>query len=136
MNDSSHYEGSSDSHANTVRLSSWLQDVMKQPPLQKPGVPSGDDDAALELLLDNNYHIHFYQQLPDFVMALLENNTRALPQYAHLLYHLAGCNECHNSYLELYDALREAINPQGPRPQLGQGTKTLAATPPRMLRHL
>lgn len=136
MNDSSYDEGSSDSYANTLRLSSWLQDVMKQPPPQKLGVPADDDDTALELLLGNNYHMHFYQQLPDFVMALLENDTQALPQYAHLLYHLAGCNECHSSYLELYDALREAINPQGSRPQLGQGTKTLAATPPRMLRHL
>jgi hypothetical protein len=135
-NDSSHYEGSSDSQANTARLSSWLQEVMKQPVTKKPGTISSEDDTALELLLDSNYHVQFYQQLPDFVLALLENNTQALPQYAHLLYHLAGCNECHNGYLEIYDALREAVHPQGPRPQLGQGTKTLAATPPRMLRHL
>ncbi len=136
MNGSNHYEGSSDSHADTVRLSSWLQQVMKLPPTKTQGIASGDEDTALELMLDSNYHIHFYQQLPDFVIALLENNTRAMLQYAHLLYHLAGCSECHNGYLELYDALREAVHPQGPRPQLGQGTKTLAATPPRMLRHL
>ena len=136
MNGSNHYEGSSDSHVDNVQLSSWLQEVMKLPPTKARGIASGDEDTALELLLDSNYHIRFYQQLPDFVMALLENNTQAMLQYAHLLYHLAGCSECHSAYLELYDALREAVYPQGPRPQLGQGTKTLAATPARMLRHL
>jgi hypothetical protein len=136
MNDSNHYGGSSDPHTDTERLSSWLQQIMKLPPTKVQGIAARDEDTALELVLDSNYHLHFYQQLPDFVMALLENNTQAMLQYADLLYHLAGCSECHSAYLELYDALREAVYPQGPRPQLGQGTKTLSATPPRMLRHL
>ena len=77
----------------------------------------------LELLLDSNYHIHFYQQLPDFVMALLHNDAQAMLQYADLLYHLAGCSECHTAYLELYDALRGAVYPQGFRPQLDRERK-------------
>ena len=134
MNDSNH-PGSS-SAADNVKLASWLQQVMKLSPAKTQHIVATDDDTALELLLDSNYHIRFYQQLPDFVMALLHNDTQAMLQYADLLYHLAGCSECHEAYLELYDALREAVYPQGFRPQLGQGTKTLAATPPRMLSHL
>lgn len=133
MNDSN-YTGSSST--DNVKLAAWLQQVMKLPPTKMQHIVATDDDTALELLLDSNYHIRFYQQLPDFVMALLQNNTQAMLQYADLLYHLAGCGECHETYLELYDALREAVYPQGFRPQLGQGTKTLAATPPRMLSHL
>jgi hypothetical protein len=136
MNDSNYPGSSSNSHPDNEKLSAWLQQVMKLPPTKTQRTVSADDDTALELLLDSNYHIRFYQQLPDFVMALLQNDTQAMLQYADLLYHLAGCGECHEAYLELYDALREAVYPQGFRPQLGQGTKTLAATPPRMLRHL
>ena len=137
MNDANYSGNSSDSHSdNNVRLSSWLQQVMKLPPTKMQRIASGDDDSTLELLLDSNYHVHFYQQLPDFVMVLLQNDTLAMLQYADLLYHLTGCSECHTAYLELYDALRAAVYPQGFRPQLGQGTKTLAATPPRMLKHL
>jgi hypothetical protein len=136
MNDSNYPGSSSNSHADTVKLSAWLQQVMKLPPTKTQRIVSTDDDTTLELLLDSNYHIRFYQQLPDFVMALLQNDTQAMLKYADLLYHLAGCGECHEAYLEIYDALREAVYPQGFRPQLGQGTKTLAATPPRMLRHL
>jgi hypothetical protein len=136
MNNSNNYEGSSSPDTDTGRLSSWLQQVMKLPPTKAQRNAASDEDTALELVLDSNYHMQFYQQLPDFVMALLENNTQAMLHYAHLLYHLAGCSECHNAYLELYDALREAVYPQGPRPLLGQGTKTLSATPPRMLKHL
>jgi hypothetical protein len=136
MNNSNHPGSSSNSHPDTVKLSAWLQQVMKLPSTKIQRVVSGDDDTALELQLDSNYHIHFYQQLPDFAMALLQNDTQAMLKYADLLYHLAGCSECHEAYLELYDALREAVYPQGFRPQLGQGTKTLAATPQRMLRHL
>jgi hypothetical protein len=93
-------------------------------------------ETRLELLLNSDYHLTFYQQLPDFVMALLNNDPQAALHYAPLLYHLAGCSECHKSYLDLYDAMRAAVYPREPRPLLGQGTRTLAATPPRMLAHL
>ena len=52
------------------------------------------------------------------------------------MYHLVSCSACHASYLDLYDSLRAAIYPRGPRPLLGQGTRTLSATPHRMLSHL
>lgn len=124
----------SDAQASNLRLASWLRQVIALPATKAQEVAPGE--GSLELQLDSNYHLQFYQQLPDFVMALLQNDPQAVLQYAPLLYHLAGCAECHAGYLELYDALGEAVHPQGPRPQLGQGTKTLAATPPRMLGHL
>jgi hypothetical protein len=95
-------------------------------------------DATIELALqlDSDYHSTFYQQLPDFVMALLNKDPQATLRYAPLLYHLAGCSECHESYLDLYDAMRAAVQPREPRPLLGQGTRTLEATPQRMLAHL
>src|SRR5260221_1844854 len=96
----------------------------------------GEHEIQLELLLDNNYHIKFFQQLPDFIMALLNNDPHVTLHYAPLLYHLAGCEECHRSYLDLYDSMRAAVQPREPRPLLGQGTRTLGATPPRMLGHL
>ncbi|MBA2391400.1 MAG: hypothetical protein H0V70_01490 [Ktedonobacteraceae bacterium] len=136
MNDSNYPGSSANSHPDNVKLSAWLQQIMKLPATEPQHIVSGNDDTALELQLNSNYHIRFYQQLPDFAMALLQNDSQAMLKYADLLYHLAGCDECHEAYLELYDALREAVYPQGFRPQLGQGTKTLAATPQRMLRHL
>jgi hypothetical protein len=69
-------------------------------------------------------------------MALLNNDPHATFHYAPLLYHLAGCEECHRSYLDLYDSMRAAVQPREPRPLLGQGTRTLGATPTRMLGHL
>ena len=136
MNNSMQSGGFSDRRDNYARLASWLQQIMKQPPTTIKPTSTGENDILLELLLDSDYHLHFYQQLPDFIIALLNNDAQATLRYAPLLYHLAGCSECHASYLDLYDAMRAAIYPQGPRPQLGQGTRTLAATPQRMLGHL
>ncbi len=117
-----------------AQLASWIQQVMRQEGAH--ATPTGEDEKELELLLNSDYHLHFYQQLPDFVMALLKNEAQATIKYGPLLYHLAGCSQCHASYLDLYDAMQVAIYPQGPRPQLGQGTRTLTATPQRMLEHL
>ena len=117
-----------------TQLASWIQQVMQQE--KTPSRSTGEDGKELELLLHSDYHLHFYQQLPDFIMALLTNEEQATLKYAPLLYHLVGCKECHTSYLELYDAMQAAIYPAGPRPQLGQGTRTLYATPQRMLEHL
>ncbi len=134
---------------NTQKLAQWLQDIMHTAPAV-PSAPlpssgtntqkspiTGERDIQLELLLhDSSYHKHFYQQLPDFVLALLNNDPDAATHYAPLLYHLTGCAICHQSYLEIYDALRAALYPREPRPILGQGTRTLEATPQRMLSHL
>jgi hypothetical protein len=134
---------------NTQKLAQWLQDIMHiAPAAPSAQIPAsgtnphrnpmtGERDIQLELLLqDSSYHQRFYQQLPDFVLALLNNEPEAATHYAPLLYHLTGCAICHQSYLEIYDALRAALYPREPRPILGQGTRTLEATPQRMLAHL
>jgi hypothetical protein len=126
-----------ETHNAIPRLASWLQQVLQQsdneldPENEKP-----KDESQLELLLHSNYHVSFYQQLPDFSMALLQDESQAVVHYAPLLVHLASCHECHTAYLEIYDAMRAAIQPGAMRPVLGQGTRTLAATPHRMLAHL
>jgi len=129
--------GPSESHEEKVKLAHWLQQVLQITPRTRAKTSMTDaGEYQLELFLDSNYHLYFYQQLPDFIMALLKNDPAAMTCYAPLLYHLAGCEECHNGYLDLYDAMRAAISPQGARPLLGQGTRTLSATPQRMLSHL
>jgi hypothetical protein len=134
MDDIKQPGGFSDRRNNYAQLASWIQQVMRQDAIQATN--TGEDEKELELLLNRDYHLHFYQQLPDFIMALLTDEELATLKYAPLLYHLAGCSVCHASYLELYDAMQAAIYPPGPRPQLGQGTRTLSATPQRMLEHL
>ncbi|HLZ58572.1 MAG TPA: hypothetical protein VKR06_16665 [Ktedonosporobacter sp.] len=117
-------------------LARWLQQALGEAPSTTATPLASEGEAQLELLLGSDYHLHFYQQLPDFVMALLSNDSRATLHYAPLLYHLASCRECHQGYLELYDAMGAAVHLQKVRPVLGQGTRTLAATPQRMLGHL
>ncbi|MBV9228493.1 MAG: hypothetical protein JOZ18_04200, partial [Chloroflexi bacterium] len=139
MNDHRQFEGASDPHANDTqqaKLARWLQHLLQEPEQTTHASVLEESIAQLELLLGSNYHPHFYQQLPDFIMALLTNDPQATIHYAPLLYHLAGCRECHTGYIELYDAMRAAVHPEGARPVLGQGTRTLAATPQRMLGHL
>ena len=128
-------DGFSDRRDNYAQLAAWIRQVMRQ---EESGSTSSEGDSReLELVLNSNYHLQFYQQLPDFILALLTGKQEQVSLvYAPLLYHLAGCSVCHASYLDLYDAMHAAINPQGLRPQLGQGTRTLAATPQRMLEHL
>ena len=135
--------GFPDRRNNYAQLASWIQQVMRQDETQATHTAhtthtthTGEEGKELELLLNSDYHLRFYQQLPDFIMALLADEEQATLKYAPLLYHLAGCRECHASYLDLYDALQAAVYPLGPRPQLGQGTRTLNATPQRMLEHL
>jgi hypothetical protein len=140
-NDTSHPHGD-----DLRKLAQWLQDIVYTPPTAALPTPtfsppksplSGERDIQLELVLQNSsYHKRFYQQIPDFVAALLKNDSQAATHYAPLLYHLAGCAICHQSYLEIYDAMRAALFPREPRPILGQGTRTLDATPQRMLAHL
>lgn len=62
------------------------------------------------------YHLSFYQQLPDFVMALLKDDAQVMARYAPLLYHLIGCPFCHAAYLEMYDAMRAALSQSAPTP--------------------
>jgi len=137
MNDAILPGGPTEPGDEQVRLARWLQQILQNTPHEKTkNTLAGENDHQLELMLDSDYHLHCYQQLPDFIMALLSHDSQATVRYAPLLYHLAGCEECHHAYLDLYDSLREAIQPQGLRPLLGQGTRTLEATPQRMLGHL
>jgi hypothetical protein len=121
----------------TVPLAQWLQAIL-QPDGNEQTDPDGNinENSQVELLLHSDYHLVFYQQLPDFSMALLQDESRAVTHYAPLLFHLAGCSDCRTAYIEIYDALRAALQPGVMRPVLGQGTRTLSATPHRMLAHL
>ena len=141
MNDHTLSGGASGPRNDDAKLASWLRQVVKIPlktSLVHVTQTTATNASATEIELqhDSGYHITFYQQLPDLVMALLNNDPLATQHYAPLLYHLAGCSECHESYLDLYDAMRAAVQPREPRPLLGQGTRTLDATPQRMLAHL
>src|SRR6266540_3790559 len=71
MNNSMQPGGFSDRRDNYARLASWLQQIMKQPPTTIKPTSTGENDILLELLLDSDYHLHFYQQLPDFIVACL-----------------------------------------------------------------
>jgi len=138
MSDSTLFGGASRSEDNGAQLAQWLLRVLT-PTSQGQGEDDtmlAEEGQPLPLVLKDNYHQHFYQQLPDFIMALLNNDPQAMESYAPLMYHLVGCSACHTAYLDLYDSLRAAISPRGPRLHLGQGTRTLAATPHRMLSHL
>jgi hypothetical protein len=136
MNDHRQFEDASNPHSDYTKLARWLQQMLQEPAQITDAPMLEENNLQLELLLGSDYHLHFYQQLPDFIMALLTSDPQATIHYAPLLYHLAGCHECHTGYIELYDAMRAAIYPEGARPVLGQGTRTLAATPQRMLGHL
>lgn len=135
--ENNYFEGAPNYSGDYQHLARWLAHVLETP-ASTQAVTSSSTSATSQpdLLSGGDYHVHFYRQLPDFIMVLLSNNPSALPQYAPLLYHLAGCRECHRSYLELYDAMRAAIYPQSSNSTPGQGTRTLQATPPRMLGHL
>lgn len=144
MNNQHMFEGRPDS-GNSLQssqksgysmLAVWLQQVLEPIPQSKAIVSEmPDHENQLTMALSPDYHLHFYQQLPDFAMAMLMKDDQAIIRYTSLLYHLASCHECHRAYLDLYDALNAAIDPQGFRPLLGQGTRTLSATPHRMVGH-
>src|SRR5260370_10797357 len=144
MNDPETFEGMLDPEGSIqgtqstkyAELALWLQQVL-EPALQGEAIVSEvpQNDNQLAVMLGADYHLHHYQQLPDFAMAMLTKDVQAAVRYGSLLYHLASCRECHSAYLDLYDALRAAVDPQGFRPPLGQGTRTLSATPHRMLGH-
>jgi hypothetical protein len=138
MSDSRNFGGASNSDGSTVQLAQWLLQVLAPASQGQSGNDNrlSEEEQQLPLILTSDYHPHFYQQLPNFIMALLNNDPQATVSYAPLLNHLVGCSACYTSYLDLYDSLRAAIYPRGPRPLLGQGTRTLAATPHRMLSHL
>jgi len=139
MNEERDIEGMPDAQPNQyARLAHWIQQVMQQPDAAPSSLATTQDNAEelLDLQFDSQYHLRYYRQLPNFALALLNNEPQATLHYAALLYHLAGCDVCRHAYIDIYSSLKEALQPSGPRPFLGQGTRTLNATPPRMLNHL
>jgi hypothetical protein len=138
MNDETVSGGRSALQGDYSKLGQWLLQVLQEPAQETEATlpMENENDAPLELKFVGDYHIAFYQQLPDFIMALLKSDLQAPVRYAPLLFHLAACQECHLAYLDLYDAMHVAVQPRVARPSLGQGTRTLSATPHRMLSHL
>ncbi len=124
------------SRAQYKQLARWLQELLAIMPWQ-----AKTETGSLqqnEGRLGENYHPQFYQQLPDFVMALLENNSDATLHYAPLIYHLIGCSTCHTAYLEIYDAMRATTRPElSSLPMdVDQDTYSMTTTPARMVEYL
>lgn len=127
---SAHSANNKDPQAGLAR---WLQQVLATP-ASAPDIPSlSRDDEQNDVVLSPDYHPHFYQQLPNFIQALLNQEPHAVLQYAPLVFHLIGCSACHSAYLELYDSLRYAYQPQETRLLVGQGARSLSGLPPRMV---
>src|SRR5437868_10081476 len=122
MNNYKQFDSSSEHRSEHVKLARWLRYMLSTS-------PSSTEDATSGPLLNTDYHPRFYQQLPDFIMALLQDDPLATVHYAPLLYHLAGCTTCHSAYLELYEAMRYAIKNGDAQPVVNQGTRPLATIP-------
>jgi hypothetical protein len=121
---------------NKSGLARWLAEILQVPQQQQDAAPLASSEIGPALAPVGDYHPQFYQQLPGFIMALLHGDPEADIHYAPLLYHLAGCESCHHSYLELYDALRFALQTPAKRPLAPAASGTLSSIPQRMLGHL
>ena len=93
-------------------LAQWLQQVLLYPvddtaiPAEKEALNSSEIPFVMQ------YHPTFFQKLPNFIMALLNNDPHVLSDYAPLLFHLVGCTVCREAYMELYAAMKEAVQVQ------------------------
>ena len=115
-------------------LAHWLQTILAMPSIQvRPDAISPLDDVASAT---STYHLPYFQQLPDFVLALLKNDDQATLYYAPLIYHLIGCPVCHHAYLETYDAMSAALAVESEQKVFDNAHHTLALTPPRMIVYL
>ena len=132
MDKHNQFEGNTGSQDAYLPLAQWLQDILTIPTLS----PHEEQASLHESGVDNEYHLAFYQQLPDFVGALLNNDTQATLRFAPLFYHLIGCAACHTAYLETYDAMRAAVTGGDGQLLVDNGTHSPAITPPRTLVHL
>jgi hypothetical protein len=94
-------------------LAQWLLRLMREPrTASSPAPTSSGEGGVLASQRSSEGHRQFFQQLPDFVTALLLQDEGATLRYAPLLYHLVGCDNCHQAYLEIYDAMRAALSSQ------------------------
>jgi len=125
MNENKQFENVSPGDSANKKLARWLQHVFDSAAVEGTRVADGSD---------GDYHPRYYQQLPDFILALLRHDTQATVQYAPLLYHIAQCSTCRQSYLELYDALGYALHAPETVP-VSQGTHALASMPLAALVH-
>lgn len=127
-------EGLSDSRNEYLLLAQWLQQILAITPRQPtPELASITENGGR---FGDDYHIEFYQQLPDFVLALLNNDTQATIRFAPLLFHLIGCPSCHMAYLEIYDAMRATVETDETHIPVGQWSHSMATTSTRMLVYL
>lgn len=119
-----------------AQLARWLQELLAAPPGQSKTEAVSENDH--EGWLGANYHPQYYIQLPNFVMALLKNDSQATLRYAPLIYHLIGCSTCHTAYLEIYDAMRAATQPDVPSIEVDVDEErySMATTPARMVEYL
>src|SRR6266571_4837683 len=118
--------GQIDPRNENLPLARWLQEVIAANSTAAAASAPPENE-------NNEFHPYFYQQLPDFIMALLEQQPRAALHFAPLLYHLIGCTVCHSAYLDLYSAMRAAVQPDKVQLNVGQRTGSWEATPVRMV---
>jgi hypothetical protein len=130
VNMNKHNDGLSDFHDEYLPLAQWLQQVLAITPQPKAELASITDNGGQ---FGDGYHIEFYQQLPDFAMALLNNDTQATLRFAPLLFHLIGCPACHAAYTEIYDAMRATVPTVETSSPIGQWSQSMANTSTRML---
>lgn len=129
-----HNDGLSDLRNEYLPLAQWVRQVLAITPQHpKPELASITDNGEQ---FGDEYHSEFYQQLPDFALALLNNDTQATIRYAPLLFHLSGCPTCHAAYLEIYDAMRATVGPAETHTPVGQWSQSMANTSTRMLVYL
>jgi len=133
MNEHGQNEGFPDPRNEYLPLAKWLQQVLAITPQPKAELASITDNGGT---FGDDYHIEFYQQLPDFVLALLNNDTQATVRFAPLLFHLIGCPTCHTAYLEIYDAMRATVETDEANIPVSQGPHSMATTSTRMLEYL
>lgn len=125
-------EGLPDPRYTYFPLAQWLQEILAIPAQPVPSEHTSLLETAGHAATD--YHASFYEQLPDFVMALLRDDAQTTLRYSPLFFHLIGCASCHTAYLELYAAMRDALNAGEEASVVEAGTThALALTPPRMV---
>jgi hypothetical protein len=119
------------------QLAHWLQRIVASSAGEAAAFEA-EDDNALPNSEPRGYHPGYYRQLPDLAMALLRHpgDPHALLPYTALLYHLAGCPDCREAYLDLYRALRPTLETDHSLPPLDYGMRSLSAISAEAQAHL
>jgi hypothetical protein len=119
-------DGLSDMRNEYLPLAQWLQQILATAP-QDPKAELTTTDNKEQL--GDTYHIKFYTQLPDFVLALLTDATQEdILRFGPLVFHLIGCPACHTAYVEIYDAMRATIGIDEAQLSTSQLTQSFATT--------